>query len=99
MKPKPVLYGSGTGLAVGDLGVDAPRLAKSGAREFTDVIVLDRGRRTVTAVSSQMAIKQDEDDDCLPELCAASLVIERIIRVFSVRLREVVDMEGIGEDI
>ena len=46
-----------------------------------------------------MAIKQDEDADCLPELCAESLVIERLTRIFSVRMREVVVMEGIEEYI
>ena len=55
MKPKPVLYRGGagkTGLAEGGLGIDTARLAGSGTPEFTDVVLLDRGRRINTPAGS-----------------------------------------------
>lgn len=50
------------------------------------------------SVSSQMALKRD-DEGCLPEPWAASLDKERVTRIFSVRMREVVVTESIVEDI
>jgi hypothetical protein len=45
-----------------------------------------------------MALKRD-DEGCLPEPWAASLDKERVTRIFSVRMREVVVTESIVEDI
>lgn len=44
-----------------------------------------------------MALDEDEKD-CLPEPWAARLAMERVTRVFSVRIREVVVIECIAED-
>jgi len=57
MKPKPDLYGGGaerTDVAEEGLGIDVPRLAGSGALEFANVILLDRGRRTITAAGVRL---------------------------------------------
>jgi hypothetical protein len=45
-----------------------------------------------------MALEEDEED-CLPEPWAARLAMERVTRIFSVRIREVVVIECIAEDI
>jgi hypothetical protein len=50
------------------------------------------------SVPSQIALDEDEED-CLPEPWAARLLMERVTRIFSVRMREAVDIEGIAEDI
>ena len=100
MKPKPVLYGSGTSLAVGGLGVEAPRLAESRAPVFADAVLLNRGRTIAAAgVLSQLTVKNDDDEIYLPELRTGSLDMERVTRIFSVRMREVIFTEGIAEEI
>jgi hypothetical protein len=48
-------------------------------------------------VSSQMPLKQDDGEYCLPEPWAASLDMERVTRIFSVRTREVVVTESIAK--
>jgi hypothetical protein len=102
MKPKLDMYGDGAeeaGLVGGHLGEVALQLAKSGAPEFTDVVLSDRGRRTITAAEARLCSndtqKNDEDGLLLP--CAASLDMGRVTRIFSERMREAVEIEDIVE--
>jgi hypothetical protein len=46
-----------------------------------------------------MVLEQDDDDGFLPEFWVASLDKERVTRIFSVRMREVVVTESIVGDI
>lgn len=50
------------------------------------------------SVLSQIALEEDEEEG-LPEPRAARLAMERVTRIFSVRIREAVVIEDIAEDI
>ena len=68
IKPKPVLYGSGTetaGLGGGGLDAFCLCLAENGMPAFTGVVLLDSGRRMIAEKFKTM-LEQTDDEQGLP---------------------------------
>lgn len=104
MKPKLALQGcwrkiEGPGLAGRNSGADALSSTESGVPVFADVVLSDKGRRTITAAELSRLRWRIKNEDSLLQPCVASLDMERVTRIFSARMKEVVDTDGIVKDM